>query len=171
MKTNPLQIGVPRDPGLYALLYGSEGSELIVPPCYVLWAEGVRKIPKQNIVAAVGYMIMRMADYGFATVLDPDSRVFDVTVGRGDNLSTLVRKHRSTLDTLQKLNPGVHMVKEGQILKCQRASIQKVIVGFKPFILTTIARRYNGNGQPTGDALYSTKLEYEMDAIKRRNPR
>lgn len=170
-KTKPLQIGVPRDPGLDALLYGEEGSELIVPPCYVLWADGVRTNPKQNIVAAVGYMLMRMADYGFATVLDRDSGVFNVTVGRGDSLSTLARKHRSTLDTMQKLNPGAHMVREGQVLKCQKASIQKVIVGFRPFTLTTIARRYNGNGQPTGDPLYSAKLEYSMNAIKRRNPR
>ena len=142
-----------------------------MPPCYVLWADGVRTNPKQNIVAAVGYMLMRMADYGFATVLDRDSGVFNVTVGRGESLSTLARKHRSTLDTMQKLNIGVHMVREGQVLKCQRASIQKVIAGFRPFTLTTIARRYNGNGQPKGDPLYSAKLEYSMDAIKRRNSR
>lgn len=35
-KTKPLQIGVTGDPGLRALLFGDEGSELIVPPCYVL---------------------------------------------------------------------------------------------------------------------------------------
>ena len=37
--------------------------------------------------------------------------------------------------------------------------------------LTTVARRYNGNGQPTGDPLYSAKLAYSIDATKRRNPR
>jgi hypothetical protein len=166
-----MQIGAWNDPGLRALLYGDEGSELIVPPCFVLTASSAKESPRHNIIAAVGYLLMRMADYRFGTVLDMDSPVADVTAGRGDSLSSISKRCRSTLDTMQQLNPGVHTVREGQVLKCRRASIQKVIVGFKPFTFVTVARRYNGNGQPSGDPRYSAKLEYAMSAIKRRNLR
>lgn len=101
-KAKPLQIGVAGDPGLRALLFGDEGSELIVPPCYVLNASNVTKNPRMNIAAAVGYLLMRMADYGFTTVPD-DANVFDVTAGAGDSFSTLARRNRSTVETMQKL--------------------------------------------------------------------
>ena len=166
-KKTPLQIGVPGDPGLRALLYGDEGSELIVPPCYVLTATGVTTQPRMNIVAALGYLLMRMANYGFATLPD-DANVFNITASVGDSLSTLARKNRSTIETLQKLNSGVQVIRAGQVLRCQRASIRKVIVGWKPFTFSTVAQRYNGNGNPKGDPSYSKKLAYSMDAIKRR---
>lgn len=58
----------------------------------------------------------------------------------------------------------------GQILKCQKASVRKVITGWKTFDYRTIARRYNGNGDPKGDPLYARKLEYAMNAIRSRGP-
>lgn len=164
-KTKPLQIGVRGDPGLNALLYGNEGSELVVPPCCVLNAANVTANPRMNVAAAVGYLLMRMADYGVSTVRD--GPVFEVNAGVGDSLASLARKNRSTVETMQKLNPGVHIIRQGQTLKCQRASIQKVIVGWKLFAYSTVARRYNGNGQPSGDAWYAKKLEYAHAATKK----
>lgn len=164
-----MQIGVRGDPGLNALLYGNEGSELIVPPCFVLNTANVTANPRMNIAAAVGYLLMRMADYGVATM--PDGPVFEVKAGVGDSLGSLAGKNRSTVETMQKLNPGVHVIRQGQMLKCQRASIQKVVVGWKLSTYATVARRYNGNGQPSGDAWYFKKLEYAHEAIKRINPR
>ena len=73
-----MQIGAWYDPGLRALLYGDEGSELIVPPCFVLTASSAKESPRHNTIAAVGYLLMRMADYRFGTVLDVDSPVADV---------------------------------------------------------------------------------------------
>ena len=110
-----------------------------------------------NIAAAVGYLLMRMADYGFTTAPE-DANVFDVTAGTGDSFSTLARKHRSTVETLQKLNPGVHGLSVGQVLRCQRASMRKVIVDWKPWTFSMAARRYNGNGQPKGDPHYAKSL-------------
>jgi hypothetical protein len=169
-RTKPLQIGVGPDPGLRALLLGQEGGDLILPPCVVLTTSNVLTNPHANIRAGVGYMLIRMANYGFATMPD-DSSVFSVSAGPGDSFSALARKHRSTVDTLQKLNPGIRSIRAGQILKCQRASVRKTIVGWKTFDVNTVARRYNGNGQPTGDSFYARKLEYAMIAIKKRNPR
>ena len=133
-------------------------------------SSNVTRNPRMNIATAVGYLLMRMADYGFTTVPE-DANVFDVTAGVGDNFSTLARKHRSTVETMQRLNPGVHGLSVGQVLRCQRASIRKVIVDWKPWTFSMAARRYNGNGQPKGDPHYAKKLEYAMDAVKRRGPR
>jgi hypothetical protein len=165
--TRPLQIGVSTDPGLHALLFGNEGSELIVPPCYVLTLGSAASNPRMNIVAAVGYLLMRMADYSFATEPD-DSEVFNVIAAVGDSFSSIARKNRSTTDTLQKLNPGIHIIRPGQVLRCQRASVRKVVIGRKSFTFSTVARRYNGDGRPKGDPLYAKKLEYSMQAIQRR---
>lgn len=113
---------------------------------------------------------MRMADYGFTTVPD-DANVFDVTAGAGDSFSTLARRNRSTVETMQKLNPGIHGLRAGQVLKCQRASIRKIVADWKPWTFSMVARRYNGNGQPKGDPRYSMKLEYAMNAVRQRGPR
>ena len=166
-----MQIGVQNDPGLKALLYGSEGAELIVPPCYVLTMEGVRSRPRQNIIAAVGYLLMRMADYGYATVPDPGGRIVEVTARPGDSLATLAKRCGSTLDMVRRLNPSATVIQVGQVLKCQAASMRKVIIGWKPFTYATVSRRYNGNGNPSGDPRYAEKLEYVFDAIRKRNDR
>jgi LysM domain len=165
--TKPLQIGVPDDPGLNALLGKVEGGELIIPRGVSITPRAVQGVPRDNIMAAVAYLLMRMADYGHTTVIDEDAVTTEYTVRAGDNLSKIARACGSTIAVLQKLNPGSSTtLKPGQLLKTQRASIQKVIVGWKSFTPAVVARRYNGNGQPSGDARYAQKLEYALAAIR-----
>jgi hypothetical protein len=168
-KRKPLQIGVRDDPGLSALLGGREGGDLVIPPSYSITPKAAMTFPRENIAAGIGYLLMRMADYGFVTVPDKDSAIFDVTVRPGDTgLGSVARSCRSTPETLEKLNPGVRVIRAGQVLKCQKASVQKVITGWKSFTYTTVARRYNGGGNPLGDPRYAEKLEYAMSAIRAR---
>ena len=149
-------------------MFGDEGGELVMPGCYTL--HSVASNPRMNIVAGMGYLMMRMAEYGFKTVREPGGRVSTETVKPGDSLSTIAKRCGSTVDTLQLLNPGSAYLKPGQQVNCQRASVQKAIVGWRTFTPRMIARRYNGNGEPSGDARYAEKLEYTYESVKRRNP-
>ncbi|MDM0075702.1 peptidoglycan-binding protein [Variovorax sp. J2P1-59] len=159
----PIRIGVLGDKGLPALLSRREGSELVVP--YSLVGREVQTVPRENIRAGVGYMLMRMAEYGFASIPDRDHRIFEVTVGPGDHgLERVARRCGSTSEILMKLNPAVRAVNPGQVLKCQKATVQKVITGWRSFDYTTIALRYNGNGDPN----YASKLEYSFNVIRSR---
>ncbi|MDM0076376.1 peptidoglycan-binding protein [Variovorax sp. J2P1-59] len=161
----PMRIGVPNDPGLTVLLTRSEGSALVVPPTIFITSDA-RTQPRQNIRAGVGYLLTRMANYDLATVMDRDNRIFDVTVQPGDRgWESVARRCRSTSEVLLRLNPGHRYIHGGQVLKCQKASIQQVITGWKAFDYRTIARRYNGNGEPKGDAKYAEKFDYAMRKI------
>ncbi len=165
-KQQPMQIGVLTDQGLGGLLNGREGGDLIIPSTLRFNSNTARATPRDNIAAGVGYLLMRMADFGFETQLDKDGVIFEVTVQRGDKgLSDVARRCASTADLLAKLNPGARFIHVGDVLKCRKASVQKIIVGWKPFTSTMIAKRYNAK-----DPKYAEKLEYALAAIKRRQP-
>lgn len=164
-KKRPIQIGVPRDLGLSALLGGNEGGDLIMPAFYRLVGSEVQNFPRENIKAGVGYMLMRMANYGFASVPGRGATVFDVTVRTGDTLERIAKAQGSTVAAMTMLNPGVQTLRPGQTLKCQKASIRKVITGWNTIDHHAIATRYNGGG----DSRYAQKLEYAMQAIKSRS--
>lgn len=104
-KTKPLQIGVSTDPGLGALFSGQEGGDLIVPPGMKLSKAGAQVDYVQNIRAAVGYLLMRMAQFDFKTILDADTTLGHVTVKDGDNLSKIARERGTTVDMLTTMNP------------------------------------------------------------------
>jgi hypothetical protein len=164
-KTRPMQIGNEGDPGLASLLLGDEGGELVLPPSMrpSLSVGGARTDPAQNIRAGVGYLLMRLANYAFRSVLNPDTTVHEVTVRRGDSLEKIARTEGTTVEVLKKLNPAAHMLQPGQVLKYQRAAIQRVITGWNAMHPTRIAQRYN-----CGDALYAAKFDYAFDAIAKR---
>ncbi|MEJ8811255.1 hypothetical protein WKW77_09265 [Variovorax ureilyticus] len=65
---------------------------------------------------------------------------------------------------MKQLNPGVHRLTVGQVLKCQKASVRRVITGWKLINTSSIARYTNGGG----DARYAEKLEYALRAMERR---
>ncbi|MBO9651251.1 MAG: LysM peptidoglycan-binding domain-containing protein [Variovorax sp.] len=165
--SRPLRIGVPGDPGLRALLSGREGGELIMSPTCRVIASEAQILPRANIRAGVGYLLMRLAEYGFETVVAPDARIFEVAVRRGDTLERIARANGSTTAVLASLNPhATRMLREGMLLRCQRASTQKVVTGWRSPSYRTVALRYNGGGDP----LYAQKLEYAMNVIRRREP-
>jgi hypothetical protein len=165
--TRPIQIGNPGDPGLDSLISGKEGGELILPDDLKrnLNAADVRKLPGLNIRAGIAYLLMRCANYGFESQVDKsDNKVYDYVVQPGDNLDKIARMKGSTLDVLKKLNPkaatGVLQIK--QVVKYQKASIQKVITGWQRIDTKLIARRYN---TAQGDPKYAEKLDYCLTVI------
>jgi hypothetical protein len=162
-KTKPLQIGVSTDPGLGALFSGQEGGDLIVPPGMKLSKAGAQVDYVQNIRAAVGYLLMRMAQFDFKTILDADTTLGHVTVKDGDNLSKIARERGTTVDMLTTMNPkAAASVHKGQTLDYRKAAVRKVITGWRAFTPAIIAARYNGGGDPH----YATKLEYALPLVR-----
>ena len=166
-KTKPLQIGVTGDPGLTSLLATGkkdEGGTVVLPPAWktsVTWASALTK-PESNIRAGIGYLMMRMASYKYDSVPVPGSQPFDVTVKPGDSLDLIGQRNGSTLDMMQKLNPTAKMLRIGQVVKCQKATLERIITGWAKIETGSIATRYNGGGNPKGDPNYKIKLDYVL---------
>ncbi|MGJ7529156.1 LysM peptidoglycan-binding domain-containing protein [Variovorax sp. GB1P17] len=164
-KSKPMQIGNRNDPGLASLLLGNEGGDLIIPPSMrpYMSIEGVKAQPLQNIRAGVGYLLMRMANYAFKSVADADAGIYEITAKQGDNLDRIAKAQGSTADVMKKLNPSSHIVRAGDVLKYQKASIKRVITGWSALSAGGIAQRYNH-----GDPAYAKKLQYAAQALSRR---
>lgn len=165
-KTRPIQIGVPGDPGVSSLLSGKEGAELILPPD---WRAGltpgiVRTMPVHNIRAGVGYLLMRMAIYENRSVAANGSAVQEVAIKHGDSLDRIAKARGSTVEILKKLNPGAAILKPGGILKYQEGSVERVIIGWRPFTTAMVAQRYNGGGDPD----YAKKLDFALGIVRKR---
>jgi len=172
-ETKPMQIGNTGDAGLRALLSGNEGGDLILPP----WLKKtLSKDPTGafNIFAGIGYLLMRMANFQYQNVVDfdpdgcKDSENGEITVGQNDNLWKIAKRVGSTADVLKNLNglkdEDEKFLKPGKVLKCRKASVQRVIVGWKNITPESIAKYYNGGG----DSRYSVKLNYALAAIHNR---
>ncbi|WP_420994411.1 LysM peptidoglycan-binding domain-containing protein [Cupriavidus sp. 30B13] len=164
---NPIQMGNPGDPGLNALLDGKEGGDLILPLALrgVLNRGSVSTSTKNNIRAGVGYLLMRLADFAIKSIPNSDRRTYEVKVRPGDNLDRIARMQGTTIEMMKALNPGAHILRPGQTLMYRKASMKKVIVGWKPRTTSNIARYYNGGG----DARYAEKLSYVLPLIRQRN--
>jgi len=164
-RSNPMQIGVPGDPGLAAFLSGQEGSHLILPSGWRerLTLSGVRSIPVQNIKAGVGYLLMRLAKFEHKSVPSGTSGVKECVVQAGNSFATLAAKYGTTTEILKKLNPGALILRPGQVLKYQPAKVQQVIAGWRAITTESIARRYNGGGDPN----YSKKLDYALRLVNK----
>jgi hypothetical protein len=165
-RTKPMQIGVPGDPGLSSFLSGREGGELIVPPKWQgrLTIGTVRSMPSHNIRAGIGYLLMRMANFEFESVLAADGKaIHEVTIKRGDSLAMIAKAQGSTPEIMKKLNPKDKVLRPGQSLKFQKGSMQRVITGWRQITTDQIARRYNGGGDPN----YAKKLDYALGLLRK----
>jgi len=164
---NPIQMGNPGDPGLNALLDGREGGDLILPRSLrsVLNRGSVGTSAKNNIRAGVGYLLMRLADFAIKSIPDSDEKTYEVKVRPGDSLDRIARAQGTTIEMMKALNSGAYVLRPGQVLVYRKASMRKVIVGWKPRTTSNIARYYNGGG----DAHYAEKLNYVLPLIRQRN--
>jgi hypothetical protein len=164
-RDNPIQIGNPGDPGLSALFSGREEGELIIPPELRnrLTIGTVKMSPQMNISAGIAYLLMRHASYGFATVQDEqDNTTYDVLVKAGDTLEKIAKLNGTTVDTIRKCSTGALVLRPGQSLRYQKASIQKVITRWASANTTSIARLYN-----VGDPAYAKKLTYCLSIMQK----
>lgn len=165
-KTNPMQIGVSGDPGLTAFLSGTEGGDLILPPALKgrLTAASARIIPAYNIRAGIGYLLMRMATFEYRSVLAADVNIYEVMVKPGDSLDRIAKNNSSTIDVLKNLNPTANILRPGQILKYQKASVRRVITGWRQLSTSSIALRYNSMRR---DPNYAKKMDFALDLVRK----
>jgi len=162
--SNPMQIGMYDDPGLDGLLSGKEGGDLILPASIKsrLTRANARAVPAYNIRAAIGYLLMRLANFSMQSVPDTDRRTYEISVKPGDSLDKIARQQGSTTDTLRTLNPGIGTLRPGQVLKYQKAAIRKVIMGWKPMTTANVGRLYNTKAPE----IYAKKLDYALATIQ-----
>lgn len=165
-KSKPMQIGAPGDPGLASLLSGKEGGELILPPAWKgrLTVNSCSTVPSHNIRAGTGYLLMRMANFEYRSVSGSDTKVYEVAVKAGDSLDKIAKANGTTVEMLKKLNPAAAgVLRPGQKIKYQKASIERVITGWRAISTSTIAQRYNGGGDPN----YAKKLDYALSLVRK----
>jgi hypothetical protein len=161
-KTKPMQIGVQGDPGLAALLRGNEGGHLIIPPQWQgrLTVGSVRTLPSHNIRAGIAYLLMRMANFEYRSVHN-DQALLSVTVKPGDNMEKIAKNQGTTPELLKKLNPSATTLRAGLVLKYQKATVKRVISGWRLISTNLVAQRYNGGGDPN----YAKKLDFALDLL------
>ena len=164
-KSNPMQIGVPGDPGLGALLGGKEGGDLILPPDLkvTLTVATATTMPAFNIRAAIGYLLMRAANFAIKNVSDADTKTYEVKVKPGDSFDKLSGECGTTVETFRKLNPTARILHPGDVLKYQKAALRKVITGWKSLTTASIATLYN-----VGDSAYAKKLDYALGVLQQK---
>jgi len=153
-----MQIGNPGDPGLQTLKNGAEGSDLIVDSTLLTAIKGGRtNEPEINIKAGMAYLYTRMAKSEIKSVRSKiDKKNYDYIVVVGDSLDKIARKNGTTVEELKSMNPKARMmIRPGDKLKYVKASMIRVITGWRSFNSTTMAQRYN-----VGDSNYSAKLDY-----------
>lgn len=163
--SRPMQIGVAGDPGLTSFLSGKEGGDLILPAVWKgrLTMGSVRSIPGHNIRAGIGYLLMRTANFEHRSILGADAKIYEITVKPGDSLDKIAKAQGSAVDTLKKLNPTAGTLRPGQVLKYQKASVQRVITNWRHLSTALIAQRYNGGGDPN----YAKKLDYALSLVRK----
>jgi hypothetical protein len=163
-KFRPVQIGVAGDPGMTSFLSGKEGGELILPPEWqkTLTTNSVRTSAASNLQAGVGYLLMRMANFEHRSIPGANANIYEVTIKSGDSLDKIAKAQGSTLETMKRLNPTVTILRPGKTVKCQKATVRRVISGWRSISTASIAQRYNGGGDPN----YGKKLDYALSLIK-----
>lgn len=103
-----------------------------------------------------------VAKFEMKDVLDKDTKIYEVTVKRGDSLAKLAHSHGSTVGIMEKLNQGARTLHPGQPLKYEKASAQQVITGWKVPTTSNVSTYYNGGG----DSHYAQKLDFALSTIK-----
>jgi hypothetical protein len=118
--------------------------------------------PQMNIQAGIAYLLMRLAKFGWTTVIDTDNKIRETVVKSGDTFERIARGNGTTVETLKALNRNMMTLRPGQSIQFQKASVRKVITRWEPPTPRNIATRYN-----VGDPEYARKLEYCLAIIRK----
>ena len=165
--SRPMQIGNTYDPGLQTLLLSGDKLALIVPDRLRvnLTSASATTDGRMNIVAGVGYLLLRAARWGRGTKIT-GARVLHIIVGKHDSLWHIARSVGTTEPLLLKMNPSIkaYNLKPGTILNYQKAQDGDVILGWAELDSGNIARLYNGKDVQD----YTLKLDYAYALIRYR---
>ena len=158
-----MQIGNAGDPGYRVLLNGEEGTNLIMSEVMKIDIRGDINEPNRNVRAGIAYVLTRMVLTEVRSVDNSsDKALREYVVVAGDSLDSIASKTGTTVPSLQQLNPGTTVLRIGQKSSYRKASWQRVITGWRPFVSSVIAQRYN-----VGDPSYGSKLGYVLELFKK----
>lgn len=119
--------------------------------------------PEANFQAGIGYLLMRLAKFGYETVYDPSNKEYKVRVKRNDSLFKIAKENGTTVKVLESMNPGIGLLRLDMELRYRKAAVEKAIQGWLPVNTTNIAQKYN-----IGDPEYSRKLDFVLPILKNR---
>ena len=157
-KTRPMQIGHPLDPGYGALKKQEGAAPVILSDALKKEITGDIKKPVLNIRTGIAYALTRLAESKEASIYDSkDATVREYTVVPGDSPYAIAQKVGSTLAAMTEQNPGMKVLQPGQKLKYRKASIGRIITGWRAITPSNLYTYYN-----KGDALYAQKLTYVL---------
>ena len=154
--TAPMQIGVNDDPGLNNLLTSPHG-KLIMPPQFAmaLRGGGVAQVGRLNIIAGIGYMLRRLANFGQVRSYTSDP----FTAFGGPRRTSTGLPSSPWRPSLPDFMNRPHVSAEPR----QHATYSLGITGWKPFSFAYLAGPgYNGGG----DGYYSGKLKFCYDLVR-----
>lgn len=172
-KGRVLQIGNSGDPGLSVVraavrddLTASEGADLVLPASL----KAAMKDPKQsieqpllNLRVGLCYLFARMLrNIRDEDIIDTSRAPETYTVLKGDSWWKIARHFHVKVKDLQDLNSSAVTkgLRPGMDLHVRWGRHVREPDGWRTFDYKTIAERYNGNGNPSGDPAYAEKLEF-----------
>jgi LysM repeat protein len=157
-KMRPMQIGNLHDKGYPSLRNGDETAPLIMSDKLKEDIKGDINQPQLNVRAGIAYALVRLTTSAIKSVDDPkDTTIHEYTVEKGDYFDNIAPKVDTTVASLQKLNPTAKVLKIGQKIKYRKASLQRVITGWRPLTTANLAKLYNHR-----DPHYMEKLDYVL---------
>jgi LysM repeat protein len=154
----PMQIGNLKDKGYPCLRNGEETAPLIMSDKLKEDIKGDINQPQLNIRAGIAYALVRLTTSAIKSVDDPkDTTIYEHVVEKGASFDRIAPQVDTTVASLQKLNPTAKVLKIGQKIKYRKASMQRVITGWRALTTANLATRYN-----VGDPHYMEKLDYVL---------
>ena len=161
----PMQIGNPGDSGLSVLQNGAQGSLLIMSKQLQkdVSTPGKTDDPSVNIQAGIAYMLVCLIRSNIQSVISTsDPSIYTYQIVSHDNFSVVAKKVGTTVENLQSLNPTHRPLHIKQVIKYQKASMERVITGWSSDFIGTAATVYN-----TGDPDYADKMKYVLALFPR----
>lgn len=140
---------------------GGEASSIIIEPQLKKKLDNINN-PEININAGITYLLNRLSRSEIKSLRsDTDKNQYVYVVVSGDNLSKIANKVNTTVDELNSSNVGkTVIIRPGDKLKYYKASMERVITGWRVINSVNIAERYNGY-----DEFYKSKLDFIVNDL------
>lgn len=162
-KTRPMQIGNTGDLAYAVLQNGEEASAIIMSQ---VLKDSLARIntPEINIKAGIAYLLNRLSISTIKSIKSAtDKCIYEYQIDPGDTLNSIAQWVDTTDDELKSMNPRIDpkRIQLGTKLFYRKASMERVITGWKAVSAQTIAENYNGGGDPK----YAAKLTYVKTGV------
>ena len=172
---DPMQIANEGDYALRVLSDGEESTKLIgnfsilkdkknTPRKEGKWDYSKSNLSAQDsIFGGIGWLFSKAAIYGSRSL--EEGEIDSYVIKKGDSLSKIAQKEGTTVQVLEKYNPGIEprSLKIGQSINVRKAKRENFIKGWKSW--DEAVQGYNGSGNPNYLAEVKS-IKNKLDKIK-----